>query len=131
MYNEEALTHFVSNYTDKDMLSTVIKKMDISKYLITGNGDVEREVHKSISVMEDLFEALVGAMWFDNDLDIDAIYDIAIKMLDLKIDASEFYEKNEYVQLKEFIDRSPDYSFIKKEDIIIFSYFKNISKFTS
>ena len=27
MYNEEALTHFVSNYTDKDMLSTVIKKI--------------------------------------------------------------------------------------------------------
>ena len=122
MYNEEALTHFVSNYTDKDMLSTVIKEMDISKYLITGNGDVEKEVHKSISVMEDLFEALVGAMWFDNDLDIDAIYDTTIKMLDLKIDTSEFYEKNEYVQLKEFIDRNPDYSFVKKEDMFCLNY---------
>ena len=122
MFNEESLTHFVSNYTDKDMLSSIIKEMDISKYLITGKGDVEKEVYKSISVMEDLFEAIVGAMWFDNNLNLDKIRDIVIRILDLKVDSLEFYEKNEYVQLKEFIDRNPDYSFVKKDDMFCLNY---------
>ena len=82
-YDEESLTHFVSNYTDKTILSNVIDNLDISKYLIMGKGDIEKEVYKSISVMEDLFEAIVGAMWFDNDLDVDAISDTVIKLLDL------------------------------------------------
>lgn len=114
-YDEESLTHFVSNYTDKTILSNVIDNLDISKYLIMGKGDIEKEVYKSISVMEDLFEAIVGAMWFDNDLDVDAISDTVIKLLDLRVDNMEFYEKNEYVILKEFIDRNPDYKFIRTE----------------
>ena len=115
-YDEENLTHFVSNYTDKSILSNIIENLDISKYLIMGKGDIEKDVYKSISVMEDLFEAIVGAMWFDNDLDVDAISDTVIKLLDLRVDNMEFYEKNEYVILKEFIDRNPDYKFIRTED---------------
>ena len=81
-----------------------------------GKGDIEKEVYKSINVMEDLFEAIVGAMWFDNNLDVNSIYDVVIKMLDLRVENSEFYEKNEYVKLKEFIDRNPDYSFVSNVD---------------
>lgn len=122
MYNEEGLTHFVSNYTDKTILSGIIESLDISKYLIMGKGDIEKEVYKSISVMEDLFEAIVGAMWFDNDLDIDAISETVIKLLDLRVDNMEYYEKNEYVILKEFIDRNPDYSFVKGTDDYMLLY---------
>lgn len=111
--NEEALTHFVSNYTDKDILSSIIESMDISKYLIMGKGDIQNEVHKELSVMEDLFEAIVGAMWFDNELSIDAINDYVIKMLDLRLDKEEFYEKNDFVKLKEFIDKNPDFQLVK------------------
>lgn len=112
-HTEAELTNFVSNYTDKTYLSGIMESLDIAKYLVTSKGDQEKEVWKSPSVMEDLFEAIVGAMWFDNDLNIDAIYDNVISLLDLHIDEMEFYEKNEYVQLKEFIDRNPDYKLIK------------------
>ncbi len=111
--NEEALTHFVSNYTDKSMLASIIEPTGLSKYLIMSKGDIEKEVYKEESVMEDLFESIVGAMWFDNDLDIDAITFYVARMLDLKTDREDFYKKNAYVQLKEFIDRNPEFS-IKK-----------------
>ena len=108
--NEEALTHFVSNYTDKSMLAGIIEPTGLSKYLIMSKGDLENEVYKEESVMEDLFEAIVGAMWFDNDLNIDAIYNYVARMLDLKTDREDFYKKNAFVQLKEFLDRNPDFS---------------------
>ena len=116
IFDEEDLSHFVSNYTDKTILSGIIESLDISKYLIMGKGDIEKEVYKSINVMEDLFEAIVGAMWFDNDLDSSVVEPIVVKLLDLDIHNMEFYEKNEYVELKEFIDRNPDYSFVKVVD---------------
>lgn len=111
--NEEALTHFVSNYTDKSMLASIIEPTNLSKYLIMSKGDLENEVYKEESVMEDLFEAIVGAMWFDNNLNIDSIYYHVARMLDLKTDREDFYKKNAFVQLKEFLDRNPDFS-IKK-----------------
>ena len=111
--NEEALTHFVSNYTDKSMLASIIEPTGLSKYLIMSKGDIEKEVYKEESVMEDLFESIVGAMWFDNDLDIDAITFYVARMLDLKTDREDFYKKNEYVQLKEFMDRNPEFSIRK------------------
>ena len=111
--NEEALTHFVSNYTDKSMLASIIEPTGLARYLIMSKGDIENEVYKNESILEDLFESIVGAMWFDNDLNIDAINDYVVRMLDLKTDREDFYKKNEFVQLKEFLDRNPDFSIRK------------------
>ena len=83
-HNEEALTHFVSNYTDKTMLSSIMEPTELSKYLIMSHGDMQNEVYNNEGVMEDLFEALVGAMWFDNDCNLDTINDYVIRMLDLR-----------------------------------------------
>lgn len=123
-FSEEGLTHFVSNYTDKSMLSSIIESLDIAKYLITSKGDKEKEVWKSPSVMEDLFEAIIGAMWLDNDLNIDAIYDNVLRLLDFKLYNREFYEKNAYVKLKEFIDRHPEFK-ITKFDGLYYLYYNN------
>ena len=123
-FSEEGLTHFVSNYTDKSMLSSIIESMDIAKYLITSKGDKEKEVWKSPSVMEDLFEAIVGAMWLDNDLNVDAIYDNVLKLLDFKLRNPEFFDKNAYVKLKEYIDRHPEFR-TEKRDGIYYLYLNN------
>lgn len=111
--NEEELTHFVSNYTDKTMLSSIMEPTGLANYLIMSKGDIENEVYKNESVQEDLFEAIVGAMWFDNDFNIDAITFYVARILDLKTDREEYYKKNSFTRLKEFVDRNPEFSLKK------------------
>lgn len=91
-HNEEALSNFVEHYTKKLMLASIINELDITKYLIMGNGDIHQEANKSISVMEDLFESIVGAMWFDNNLVVDSIYDNIIRLLHLDTNNEECYK---------------------------------------
>lgn len=95
-YTEAKLSNFISHTTDKTMLSSITDKLDISKYLIMIKDDVVKEAYKSISVMEDLFESIVGAMWFDNDLDINAIGEYVLKMLNLNINDNNLYDKDSY-----------------------------------
>ena len=113
-HNEEELTHFVSNYTDKEMLSNLIDNSHLISYLMMSAGDIKNEVYNSPSVKEDLFEAIIGAMWFDNNLSVDAIYDKVIEILDLRLDMPDFYKKNDFVLLKEFADRK-NYKLIKEK----------------
>jgi len=116
-YTEEKLSNFISHTTDKMMLSNVIEKLDISKYLIMSKGDILQEAYKSISVMEDLFESIVGAMWFDSDLDINAIEEYVLKMLNLNINDNNLYDKDSYRLLRELIDQNPGYELVKDGNI--------------
>ena len=127
--NEEALTHFVSNYTDKAMLASIIEPTGLADYLIMGKGDIQNNVNREESVREDLFESIVGAMWFDNNLDIDAIYDYVARMLDLRTDKEEFYVKNAFVQLKEYVDKEPDIRFYKENGIFYLWYKEDLLDF--
>lgn len=111
--NESNLSNFISYWTDKSMLSSVIKELDISKYLIMSKGDIEKQVWKSPSVMEDLFESIIGAIWFDCDKDYNKVSEIIFRLLDFRTDDYNLYLKNEFMVLKEFIDRNKDYSFEK------------------
>ncbi len=129
--NESNLSNFISYWTDKSMLSSVIKELDISKHLIMGNGDITKEVWKSPSVMEDLFESIIGAIWFDCDKDYNKVSEIIFRLLDFRTDDYNLYLKNEFMVLKEFIDRNKNYSFennssgnyeLKRNDEVLAEY---------
>lgn len=109
LHSEEDYTNFISALTSKDALARIIDELDIAKYLLVSSGDIKNEVDKSTSVKEDLFEAIVGAMWFDNDRNSDAITKVIDKLIDIRPDEDFLFEKNDYMKLKEFVDRNPSY----------------------
>lgn len=104
---EEELSNFISFWTDKTMLSSKIEELGISKFLLMSKGDKEKNVHLNISVMEDLFEAIIGAIWFDNDKNYEEAKKVAIRLLNISFN-NIFFQKNPYTTLKEFIDKKPD-----------------------
>ena len=106
---EEELSNFISFWTDKTMLSTRIQELGLSKYLLMSKGDIEKKVHLSLSVMEDLFEAIIGAVWFDSEQDLRIVKNVVFTLLNISFE-SVCFQKNPYSILKEFIDKNDGYS---------------------
>lgn len=101
---QEELTNFVSFWTDKTMLSNKMDKLGLNQYLLLGKGDIKQDVGSNKSAKEDLFESIVGAIWFDSNKDMKLITNIVYKLLDLNFDDICF-KKNRYTALKEKLDR--------------------------
>lgn len=106
----EEYSNFISFWTDKTMLSTRMSELGISKYLIMSKGDQNKNVQNNLSAQEDLFEAIIGAIWLDLDQNTRKTQYYAFNMLRFQ-DSSVCYEKNPFMQLKEFCDKNPDYSY--------------------
>jgi len=105
---QEELTNYVSFWTDKTMLSSKIQELGISKYLIMSEGDKKNNVQNNLSAQEDLFEAIIGAVWFDSNKDLNKVSNVVYRLLELDTDEVCF-KKNSFTVLKEFIDKNPIY----------------------
>ena len=57
-----------SKLSDKSNLSATIAKLGLQKYLIMGEGDAKLGIENEPSVMEDLFESIIGAIYIDTDM---------------------------------------------------------------
>lgn len=110
--NESELTNFVCYFVNKIILSDVIKELDISKYLLMGEGDKKNDVHLQQSVMEALFEAIIGAIWFDDNKKYDNVNRIVKDLLKLEMN-DVYFKSNSITRLKEYFDKN------KKSDIEI------------
>ena len=74
-----------SHLADKKNLSDNIKRLGLQKYLIMGEGDAKLGIENERSVMEDLFESLIGAVYIDSGFDMEPVTAVVEKMLDLSI----------------------------------------------
>ncbi len=101
---EDKLTNFVSYWTNKKMLSSIIDRLDLAKYLIMSKGDTLNKVNEKESVKEDLFEAIVGAMWIDYEREIGFISPYVLELLNISYD-EESIKKNSYSELLELRDK--------------------------
>ena len=72
-----------SKLSDKRNLSLATEKLGIQKYLIMGEGDVKLGIESEPSVMEDLFESIVGAIYVDCGMNMDTVIKSVKVMLDL------------------------------------------------
>jgi dsRNA-specific ribonuclease len=63
--------------------------MNIEKYLLLGEGDTKLGVQDEPSVMEDLFESIIGAIYVDSGNDMKRVINSVSKMLDVKSYSSE------------------------------------------
>ena len=95
-YQENKLTEIKKRLVKKDTLANCIYNLGLAEYLIMGNGDQKNNVQESHSVMEDLFEAILGAEAIDSNYDISRIQDSVMVMLNPK--AIIFENKINYIQ---------------------------------
>ncbi len=80
--DEGSFTVIKSNLTNKTMLSHRVSEMGLEKYLLLGRGDASRGISRQPSVMEDLFESIIGAVYFDCGKDMHVMIELVGRLLD-------------------------------------------------
>ena len=63
--DEGELSIIKSGLSDKKNLSRSIAALGLEKYLLLGEGDEKLDIRHEPSVMEDLFESIIGAVYID------------------------------------------------------------------
>ncbi len=96
--NEAELTELKKRLVQKKTLADRITILDLADYLILGNGDVQKSINQEMSVKEDLFEAIIGAVAMDSNWDVEELQDVVQIMLDPDSFLNDGMEEN-YVQL--------------------------------
>lgn len=95
-YQENKLTEIKKHLVEKDTLANCIDNLGLADYLIMGEGDRKNHVENSPSVMEDLFEAILGAVAIDSNYDLKALQDVIELMLNPE--ALIFDDEINYIQ---------------------------------
>ena len=88
--DEGSFTVIKSNLVNKSMLSRKIGELGLARHLLVGRGDEKCGIREQPSVMEDLFESLIGAVYFDSGKDLPLI----IEMVGRLLDTDEYLKKN-------------------------------------
>ena len=82
--NEGNFSNIKSKLSDKKNLSIATKNLGLQVFLQMGAGDAKHGVENEPSVMEDLFESIIGAIYIDCGNDISTVIRSVSKMLDVK-----------------------------------------------
>lgn len=68
-YSEGALSHLRSKLIESSSCSKFLKKLEIETYILMGKGEKKNFLAKlNSSIMADLFEAIIGAIYLDGGL---------------------------------------------------------------
>lgn len=79
--SEGELTRLKSRMVEKKSLARRMDEMGFAQHLIMGNSDIKNNVLKEMSVKEDLFEAIVGAVALDSNWNFPVIQSVVEAML--------------------------------------------------
>ena len=118
---EGKLTELKKRLVESKMLAKHIDELGFAKYLIMGKGDKKNNVQNEVSVKEDLFEAILGAVAIDSNWDMDAMQDAVEMMLHLDYYLGNgFDDEYDYVSLiqqwcQKKTGELPNYRFINRE----------------
>ncbi len=81
--NEGSFSNIKSKLSDKTNLSRSMSNLGLQKYLRLGEGDVKLGIADEPSVMEDLFESIIGAVYIDCNMDMQTVMGVVANMLDI------------------------------------------------
>ena len=84
-WREGDFSNIKSRLSDKTNLSESIKKLGFQKYLLMGEGDVKLGIESEPSVMEDLFESIIGAVYIDSGKSLPTVMGVISNMLDVSV----------------------------------------------
>jgi ribonuclease-3 len=113
---EGDFTELKKKLVDKKNLS---KRMDILGYhqhLKMGKGDILKKVQEDDSVKEDLFEAIIGAVWIDSDHD----FKIIKKVVEVMLDTSSFFDNAQENEDENYIGLLQEWCQKKHFDIPVY-----------
>ena len=96
---EGQLTDIKKKLVNKSMLAHRIEVLGFYDYLIMGKGDKIQNAQNDVSVREDLFEAIVGAVAIDCDWDAAIIEEVVDSMLDI-----DYYLENGFNNDSNYVD---------------------------
>ena len=82
---EGDFSNIKSKLSDKTNLAVSMAKLGLAKHLLLGEGDAKLGISGEPSVMEDLFESIVGAVYIDSDKSLDMVTKVVTKMLDMSV----------------------------------------------
>ena len=89
--DEGDFSNIRSKLSDKKNLSERIKKLGLSRYMRMGEGDTKLGVEDEPSVMEDLFESIIGAIYIDSGMNMSPV----IKSVSLMLSAEHYMKRSE------------------------------------
>ena len=84
-WDEGDFSNIKSKLSDKQNLSKSMKALGLQKHLRMGEGDAKLGIENEPSVMEDLFESIVGAIYIDSAMNMDAVIKSVSNMLDMSV----------------------------------------------
>lgn len=112
-----------SNLSDKKNLSETTKKLGLQKYLLLSRGDEKLGIENEPSVMEDLYESIIGAIYIDCGMDLSVVIRVVERTLDVSAYAvgRESPKKNAKNLLQEWCDDKkhrlphPEYKVLRED----------------
>lgn len=95
--NEGFLSKLRTKIVNGKMLGFLANKLGLNKYAIISKQVEESNGRNNYKIMEDIFEALLGALFIDNDNNYDIVYNFVIYILENYLDFSDLITtKNNY-----------------------------------
>ena len=98
-YNEGELSTLKSNLSDKKNLSRSMRELGLADYLLMGEGDKKEGIGAQASVMEDLYESLLGAVYIDCDKDMQTMIRVVERTLDTSVFLKRRAPQKSYINL--------------------------------
>lgn len=80
-YREGELTRIKSRMVERKTLARRMEELGFAEHLIMGKSDLQNNVQEELSVKEDLFEAILGAVTLDCNWDLSVISSVVEAML--------------------------------------------------
>ena len=82
---EGDMSNIRSKLSDKRNLSKSTKSLGLQKYLLLGEGDEKLGISEEASVMEDLFESIIGAVYIDSNMNLETVISVVSGILDVSV----------------------------------------------
>ncbi|HOE53753.1 MAG TPA: ribonuclease III [Bacilli bacterium] len=96
------LTNMRKNFVRTQTLATLGRKLELERYIRTGKSITPQDLYSNDKYFEDVFEALIGAMYLDQGLKVTE--DFILRMLGSAIEQYDFNQIFDYIStLQEFM----------------------------
>lgn len=81
-WEEGVLSTIKSNLVNHVMLGRRMEEMGLGPLMLLGRGDEKNRIYEQESVREDLFESIIGALYFDCGRDMETVIAVVRRLLD-------------------------------------------------
>lgn len=115
---EGVFTDIKKELVQSKSLAHAVNVLNLHEFLIMGRGDEQNNIQEEVSVQEDLFEAIIGAVTIDSNWDVDTITEVVSTLIDFESFFNNEMEDDNYTgELQRLFDgkdyKHPDYMYKK------------------